>query len=29
MGLPRMDLANLIVTEMNLPITPEQYVEEI
>jgi len=28
MGLPRMDLANLIVTEMNLPITPEQYVEE-
>ena len=28
MGLPRMDLANLIVKEMALPISPQQYVEE-
>ena len=28
MGLPRLDLANLIIREMKLPITPQQYIEE-
>jgi len=28
MGLPKMDLARLIVSEMKLPISAEQYAEE-
>jgi pseudouridine-5'-monophosphatase len=28
MGLPRLDLANLIIKEMELPITVDQYIEE-